>query len=174
MDAGFRNGFLVVVGRSDPPRNKHGQALWDTRCLKCRTVKPMRTDHIQRLSSCGCSRDDLAGKANTKHGHSHKRWCSPEYKAWQDAKGRCSNPKNKRYHRYGGRGIRMCEEWMNDFTAFFRHVGKRPFTKRAGYKRYWSLDRKNSDGHYEPGNVRWSGPLIQARNKGSLVVMHSS
>jgi len=84
---------------------------------------------------------------------------SPEYTAWKNAKARCSNPKSARWNHYGGRGIRMCDEWLNSFEEFLSHVGERPSKKH-------SIDRyPDNDGNYEPGNVRWATPEEQARNR---------
>ena len=58
---------------------------------------------------------------------------------------------------YGGRGIRMCDEWLNSYAAFLAYMGERP--------EGMTLDRIDVDGNYEPGNVRWATPLEQARNK---------
>lgn len=164
MESGFTHGYLTVLNRSEPPINKHGQSLWDTQCI-CGVVKPMRTDHIQRLQSCGCKRDELSAKANRTHGCASNYVCTPEYKAWQEMKGRCSNQNNKRYHRYGGRGIMVCAAWLNDFQAFYDHIGPRP--KQPQGRRLYSLDRIDPDGNYEPGNVRWATAKVQANNKGS-------
>lgn len=77
-------------------------------------------------------------------------------------KTRCTNSRVKAYARYGGRGIRVCEAWLDSFEAFLRDVGERPAGK--------TLDRyPNPDGNYEPGNVRWATPLEQARNKSRRV-----
>ena len=163
MEIGFTHGYLTVLKRSDPPRNKHNQALYDVQCI-CGRIKPMRTDHIRRLLSCGCKRDELAGKSNQKHGHYKNNTYSPEYKAWQEMKNRCYNPNNKRYHRYGGRGIKVCDEWKNDFMSFFNHIGPRP--PQPPNKRLWYLDRIDNNKDYMPGNVRWATATQQANNKG--------
>lgn len=162
MEAGFQHGYLTVVGRSDPPANKHNQSLWDTKCT-CGRVKPMRTDHIQRLFSCGCMRDELAAKSNTKHGHASKYVSTPEYSAWLEMRARCGNPNNQRYRRYGGRGIAVCVEWEDSFEAFFSHIGPRP--TQPENKREYSLDRIDPDGDYRPGNVRWATAVVQANNR---------
>ena len=86
---------------------------------------------------------------------------SKEYAAWQHAKKRCFNPKDKFFHRYGGRGIIMCEKWRNDFLAFFEHVGVAPSKDHC-------LDRIDNDGNYEPGNVRWSSQKEQANNRSGI------
>jgi hypothetical protein len=92
-----------------------------------------------------------------KHGHrpSPTR-CTPEYTAWREMKRRCYTP-GRYFKDYGGRGIRVCPEWVNDFQAFFEHVGRRPSPEH-------SLDRKNNEGHYEPGNVRWATKAEQSHN----------
>lgn len=82
----------------------------------------------------------------------------PEYKVWAAMKQRCQNPRNSRYHRYGGRGITVCPEWLDSFDAFLAHVGPRP---SKGY----SLERINNNGNYEPGNVKWATHQQQALNR---------
>lgn len=83
---------------------------------------------------------------------------SSEYRIWSGLKQRCLNPNSPAYKDYGARGIRVCDEWKDNFLAFFSHVGKRP-------SRNHSIDRKNNDGHYEPGNVRWATRAVQAANR---------
>lgn len=76
-------------------------------------------------------------------------------------KDRCGNPRNKRYEDWGGRGITVCDEWKNDFQAFYDYVSKLSHFGEAGY----SLDRINNDGNYEPNNVRWATRIEQNNNK---------
>lgn len=90
----------------------------------------------------------------------------PLYLIYHDIKSRCTNPSHQKYSDYGGRGIRICEEWRKDFWSFVRDVGPRPDdSKTAGGRAYWQLDRIDNEGHYEPGNVRWASPSEQVRNR---------
>lgn len=81
-----------------------------------------------------------------------------EYKAWRLMLGRCYNERDKRYDIYGGRGITVCTTWRYCFEAFFAHVGPKPTPKHT-------LDRIETNGNYEPGNVRWATRLVQNNNK---------
>jgi hypothetical protein len=82
---------------------------------------------------------------------------TPEHIAWKQMRGRCNNPRNRCFKHYGGRGIKVCDEW-NSFEAFFAYVGKRPSDKH-------SLDRINVNQGYEPGNVRWATSEQQQNNR---------
>jgi hypothetical protein len=79
------------------------------------------------------------------------------YKIWHGMRQRCGNPNSPGYARYGGRGIRVCEEWENDFEAFVAYVGERPAGK--------TLDRIDNNRGYEPGNVRWATRFQQQENR---------
>lgn len=90
---------------------------------------------------------------------------SPEYAVWAAMLQRCLNRNHARWADWGGRGIKVCEEWRK-FERFIADVGLRPSSKH-------SLDRIDNDGNYEPGNVRWATSKEQSRNKrapGKLIV----
>lgn len=128
---------------------------WLCRC-DCGTEKIIRGQSLKGgLSrSCGC----LSVQATIERQTTHKMTKSPEYIAWQNAKDRCLNPDSQAWPRYGARGIKVCDAWLNDFPAFFEHIGPRPSPE-------YSLDRyPNNDGNYEPGNVRWATDKQQKRN----------
>lgn len=106
----------------------------------------------------------MAGlKKEQQHGlHKH-----PLYRTWQNVKDRCLNPKNPYFHNYGGRGIRMFQEWQVSFPAFLKAIGERPTTLHT-------LDRKENNGNYEPGNMQWATKKEQAQNmrKNRLLTLH--
>jgi hypothetical protein len=102
--------------------------------------------------SCGCLQKDRA-KDNAKHGKTG----SPEYHAWSAMIQRCTNPKTKQYKDYGGRGIRVCQKWKCSFESFYADMGPRP-------SKAHSIDRKDNDGNYEPGNCRWATEREQKMN----------
>ena len=85
-----------------------------------------------------------------------------ERDTWRNMIDRCDNPKHRYYHCYGGRGIGVCERWRS-FENFLADMGPRPPTP-TGRARYWSIERDNVDGNYEPGNCRWATPAEQVRN----------
>lgn len=87
----------------------------------------------------------------------HGMFGTPTYNAWRNMKTRCTNPSADNYEYYGGRGITVCEEWMNSFTAFYNDMGEVP----DGYE----LDREDTDGNYEPGNCRWVTPPENRANR---------
>lgn len=89
----------------------------------------------------------------------------PLYSVLKGMKARCYDSKNKRYNRYGGRGIKICDEWKNNYDAFYE------WGIKNGYKRGLSIDRINNDGDYEPQNCKWSTDKEQCRNRSTNVLV---
>lgn len=87
----------------------------------------------------------------------HGRSKTPEYNTWLGIKGRCYNPNDQDYHSYGGRGIKVCDRWLESFENFLEDMGERPGVD-------YSIDRVNVNGHYEKSNCRWTTADVQARN----------
>jgi hypothetical protein len=156
-------GRLTVVRLSQ--RKCSSGRLWECACScggsTVTSTTKLRSGHTQ---SCGCLQVErfraAIGDMHVKHGMSKNknRIGAPEYTVWQGIKARCTNQKNKRWKDYGGRGIQMCDEWLNSFSAFFACVGKRPSMAHT-------IDRINNDGHYEPGNVTWATKSQQSKNR---------
>jgi hypothetical protein len=157
--AGDRFGQLTVVEEAPRQRRTDGTSLraFVVRC-DCGTVKTVRLNSLRegKTVSCGCfhrmrAREVLATSSVT-HGQSKTKL----YGIWTAMKRRCHSTDNKSYWRYGARGIAVCQEWRASFEAFAAAVGPKP----DGL----TLDRIDSTGNYEPGNVRWADYTQQARN----------
>lgn len=163
---GGRQQFTMwtVLGEGDPyerplvdgKRNPDGcQRTARCRCA-CGTVRNVPVNILKRGASshCGCIMPQITAAAKTTHGLAY----APEHRTWAKMKERCLNPKNKDWALYGGRGIRVCDEWINDFPAFYAHIGPKPTPAH-------SIDRIDVNGNYEPGNVRWADAVTQRRNQ---------
>lgn len=108
----------------------------------------------KKVLSCGCIKIEKLKNRMITHNMSN----SSEYSSWESMKSRVLNPKNKHYKNYGGRGIKICENWLNSFESFFKDMGIKPNKK-------YSLERIDVNGDYEPSNCRWTSRYIQDRNK---------
>lgn len=107
--------------------------------------------------SCGCFNRERSREQLTTHGKSKTK----TYKTWDCMKQRCYNPNDNNYPNYGGRGIRICDRWLESFTNFYDDMGDRPKHK--------TIDRIDVDGNYEPGNCKWATPKEQCNNTRNTV-----
>lgn len=144
-------GRLTVVRESG---RKNGKVLWECKC-SCGTTVHLTGNAMRSGNSlsCGCLNNDRI----FKHGVSTTR----PYKIWRGIMSRCLNPEAKDYEAYGGRGIKVCEEWQDPVT----------FVKWAfanGHSNDLQIDRKDNNGDYCPDNCRWVSRSINMNNRGML------
>lgn len=139
-------------------RDERG-VVWVCQCSCGNVCIKTTANLIRHARSCGCLKRETAGHQSLIHGHARSGAVSPEHCVWRRAIGRCTNPSNRAYRNYGGRGITVDERWLGDdgFVHFLHDMGPRPGPD-------YSLDRINNDGPYAPGNCRWATRKQQARN----------
>lgn len=154
---GQRFGKLVVLEEGIPIINPNGQRsiTWICKC-DCGNEKIIRGTSLRNGStvSCGCFHKEQVRTMMKKHGDAHN---SRLYSVWMNMRRRCNDPKNKNYHSYGGRGIKVCDEWANDYIAFRTWAlsnGYKEDIKESG-RNDITIDRIDVNGNYEPGNCRF-------------------
>ena len=159
---GKKFGMLTVIGIDDRGTRK---TYWMCQC-DCGNVKSVRSDSLQSgaIKSCGCLKKKQDAM-NLTSNHSHKMSGTRLFGEWQGMKGRCFNKNNARFARYGGRGITVCDEWRDDFSAFAR------WAVENGYDEKLTLDRIDNDKSYSPENCRWADARTQSRNRSTNVVV---
>lgn len=137
-------------------QDRHGRKLWDCQC-ECGKVANVKATYLSNgvTKSCGCEK--YSGLGQSRHGHKPEHKASQVYKCWTNMKSRCTNPKATGFHRYGGRGIKICDRWMESFENFLADMGEPPTPAH-------SIERKDNDGNYEPGNCIWADRLAQRLN----------
>lgn len=153
----MRFGRLTVYRRE---LNSHcGHVMLACKCA-CGTEKIINKQSIVegRTRSCGCLSIEISTKRLTTHGASSGGQTTPEFDAWRGMKARCLNLETPDYHNYGGRGIRVCDEWLHSFETFYRDMGDKPSSTH-------SLDRIDSDKDYCRTNCRWATKHTQGRNR---------
>ncbi len=161
LPVGFRSCKLKVDGEAPSYIDSSGRRFSQSQCTcECgkRVIVRNRGLRSGEARSCGCLRQELCKASKTKHGNSGtaQRRASGTYISWCGMIRRCTNPKEKGYHNYGGRGITVCERWRTSFENFLADMGERPS--------HLMIDRINNDGNYEPGNCKWSDRKTQRRN----------
>jgi hypothetical protein len=135
---------------------KYTEHLYVLICTTCQneyTVKKTNYERNKNKNECwGCKRVSKFSK----------QWGNPTWNSWMAMRQRCRNPNHTGWQYYGGRGIKICESWLNSYDEFLKDMGERP----QGF----SLDRIDHNGNYEPKNCRWADSTIQAINRRSTTI----
>lgn len=146
---------LTVVCMSSPgPRSR---SRWVCRC-ECGIEMVAEGSNLAtgNTKSCGCLKRDVTAKNSTRHGYARSGNRAPEYEIWGAMIQRCRNPNNQNFYRYGGRGIQVCERWLQ-FENFIADMGHRPSADLT-------IERIRNNEGYGPGNCLWATMSEQNRN----------
>lgn len=153
---GKKFGRLTILKQDG--KDNAGNKRYECLC-ECGTIKTISGYHIRqgKIQSCGCLHKERASAYCARTKKTHGLSATPEYHTWESMKQRCLNPNDKDYVKWGGRGITVCNEWIDSFEQFFADMGPRPDKH--------TLDRKDVNGPYTKDNCRWITHKQQQRNK---------
>lgn len=151
---GQRFGHVEVLSYAGP--SVYSTPLWNVKCACGRVWVTWSAPLRRGIKSCG--KVGCSYNPSRSHGHCTRRGLSPEYRAWRSMKQRCGQPRQKAFPNYGGRGISVCERWLESFENFLADMGPKPSPQH-------SIDRIDNDGDYEPSNCRWATGSEQRRNQ---------
>jgi hypothetical protein len=146
---------------------KNRKSYFTCEC-ECGTIKEVRSDQLKSgtTQSCGCYiKEKLKEERPYRIKHGKKAKETRLYNIWQGMRSRCNSETNPAYPKYGGRGIKVYENWLNDFQNFY------DWAMENSYQENLSIERLNNDGNYEPSNCKWATSKEQNNNKSNNVVI---
>lgn len=159
LKAGDKIGMLTIVSEVEPNITPGGTRQRRFLC-KCEcgntVVRYLCALNRKQDSSCGCSYADLTEYTRK---YTDEQRNSFLYSTWSGMKQRCYDPNSSSYRNYGGRGIRICDEWRTDYISFYE------WAIAHGAAKHLTIDRIDNKGNYEPSNCRWVDNATQAVNK---------
>ncbi len=157
---GKKFGRLTAVSSFSVYKNNKSALYWNCIC-DCGNTKAVIAYSLTKglTQSCGCLRNERVTNVISIHGDKRRNGkIAPEYTCWQNMKARCYDINSTHYNHYGGRGIKVCERWLESYENFLKDMGRKPSPELT-------LDRINNNGNYEPSNCRWTTRLVQTHNR---------
>ena len=155
----LRFGNLTVI--KEDGRDSSGCVIWLCKC-DCGNDFRTTSTYLRRgfSTSCGCKTQEKSRESHKTHGLSDNKL----YQVWKNMKARCDNPNSREYHNYGGRNIKVCQEWKDNFQAFYDWAIQSGYDFTAAFGEC-TLDRINVNEDYYPQNCRWITNKKQQNNK---------
>lgn len=154
--SGYENEDIVVLSFSE---RRKGRIYWNCECKHCKNIIQRETTNIKKgLATCKCIHRKRIGTSNSKENRN-----TEIYSKWCGMKNRCYNQNEKQFKYYGGRGIKVCDEWVNDFESFYN------WSINNGWQNGYSIERTNVNDNYCPENCKWIPLSDQPKNKRNTI-----
>lgn len=153
--------FIKHLGNR-APEGKFPQRWGLFLCSFCGKEVEVRMAHAKRNLSCGCARGENITKAKIRHNQTTGGKQTKLYTIWRKMRERCTEPRAQNFSYYGGKGVAVCQNWMDKFDSF------QEWAVASGYQEGLEIDRIDSSGDYSPENCRWVTRTQNARNRSSV------